>query len=146
MPTEPDAVPPTARLRRHRWPWTRVMMFLYCVASVFVGIVGIVDHPEDPPALGVGGIHLFSTVLMVFGILGAIGIFRSLQAVVISIWAIAAATFFHGIATLADGATQIGLRLIIAPLMMVPMVWSWKQWLVLVKQVKPADRPRRGGS
>jgi hypothetical protein len=76
---------------------------------------------------------LYSSILVISGIIGAVGIFRSLRATVISIWAIAAATFFHGAAAWSQGSPQTGLRLMISPLMMVPVIWAWRQWLVLVK-------------
>lgn len=123
----------------YRWPWTRALMFTYCIGCACVGAIGILQQPS--PAiehqLGLYAVLLYSWILVGAGIIGAIGIFRNLQATVISVWAISAATFCHGVAAvLANGGLQTGLRLIVAPLMMVPLVWVWRQWLILVLHVE----------
>lgn len=127
----------------YRYPWTRVLTFLYCISSVFVGLIGLDTQPSPSMLrqLGYYAVLLYSSILIVSGIIGAIGIFRSVQATVVSLWAIAAATFFHGLAVFNDGSTQTGLRLMIAPLMMIPLAWSWKEWLMLVKHVSRLSLP-----
>lgn len=129
----------------YRTPWTRVMMFLYCLCCSFVGLLGWLENPSPSieAQLGHAAVLLYSSILVVSGILGAIGIFRSLHATVISVWAIAAATFFHGVAAVGNGSAQVGFRLIIAPMMMVPLVWTWMQWLIMVKHVTHIKLPRR---
>lgn len=122
----------------YRWPWTRIMMFLYCLACAFVGLIGLFENPSPAikEQLGYYAVLLYSSILVGAGVIGAIGIFRSIRATVISVWAVAAATFFHGATLVASGSAQTGLRLLIAPLMMVPLVWVWAQWLTVVKQVR----------
>lgn len=121
----------------YRWPWTRVLMFFYCLLCTFVGVIGLAERPSAAiqNVWGYYAVLLYSTILVISGAIGAAGIFRSLRATVVSVWAIAAATFFHGIATWANGGAQTGLRLMIAPLMMVPLVWVWSQWLMIVRNV-----------
>ena len=130
----------------YRWPWTRVGMFAYCLGCAFVGLIGLGGDPSPAvdKSLGNYTVMLYSVILVVSGLIGAIGIFRSVQATVISVWAISAATFFHGAAAWADSNPQTGLRLMVAPLMMVPLVWVWGQWLQLVKHTTRLElRPRK---
>ena len=112
----------------------------------FVGFIGLGGDPSPAVdrSLGNYAVMLYSTILVVSGLIGAIGIFRSVQATVISVWVIAAATFFHGAAAWADNNPQTGLRLMVAPLMMVPLVWVWGQWLRLIKHTTRLEfRPRK---
>lgn len=128
----------------YRYPWTRVLMFCYCLMCSFVGLIGLAPGggaPSIAQQLGFYAVMFYSWILIVFGITGAVGIFRSIHATVVSLWAIAAATFFHGAAILLEGSAQTGLRLMIAPIMMVPLAWSWKQWLELVKHVSNLSLP-----
>lgn len=127
----------------YRWPWTRVAMLAYCIGSIFVGVLGFTDSPSPSiqSQLGTWAVWLYSGIMIVSGAIGALGLFRSLQATVVSVWALAAASLFHGLAVWGAGNPQTGLRLAVAPIMMVPLVWAWKQWLVLVKHVQHLDTP-----
>lgn len=132
MTTDP---PPLKK--RYTLPWTRVMMFGYCAGCAVVGVFGF-DNSQSSPAiqgqLGGSAVWLYSAILVVSGVIGCIGIFRNLKATVFSVWGIAAATFFHGAAIIgADGSGQTGLRLLVSPLMMIPAVWAWRQWLIVVR-------------
>lgn len=135
---------PTELKWYYRFPWTRVMMFIYCVGCFFVGLIGVSGEPAPTmeQELGFYAVLLYSWILMGAGLLGAIGIFRNVQATVIAVWAIAAATFFHGAATLTGGSYQTGLRLIIAPIMMIPLVWVWRDWLLNVQHVSNLQFPK----
>lgn len=132
-----DPLLPTMSRWYYRKPWTRTLMFLYCLMCSVVGLIGLFDRPS--PAIenqmGYYAVLLYSSTLLVSGLIGSLGIFRSIRATVVSVWAMAAATFFHGAAVIAQGNPQTGLRLMIAPLMMVPLVWAWEQWLTMVKHV-----------
>lgn len=121
----------------YRLPWTRTLMCAYCLACSFVGLIGLTEHSRAiENAWGHYAVLLYSWTLIVLGLSGAVGIFRNIHATVVSVWAIGGATFFHGLAVLfTPGGMQTGLRLMIAPLMMVPLVWTWAQWLKLVKHV-----------
>lgn len=127
----------------YRWPWTRILMGAYCTACAFVGLIGFSTEPSPSieAALGYYAVLLYSAILVVSGAIGAIGIFRNIQATVVSVYAIAAATFFHGAAAISQGSPQTGLRLMVAPLMMVPLVWVWGQWLSIVRRVRKLDPP-----
>lgn len=129
----------------HRWPWTRTLMFLYCCCCAFVGVLGFSTGPSQAVEnqLGYAALMLYSGIMLGSGIIGAVGIFRSLKATVISVWCIAAATGFHGLAVISEGNLQTGVRLLIAPLMMVPMAWAWMQWLILSKNVLTLPWPPR---
>lgn len=119
-------------------------MFFYCLTCSFVGLIGLFDRPSPAieDQLGYYAVLLYSSILVVSGLIGSIGIFRSIRATVVSVWAVAGATFFHGVAVIAQGNPQTGLRLMIAPLMMVPLVWAWEQWLILFKHVSRLPWPR----
>lgn len=138
-----DQLPILARWY-YRWPWTRALVFCYCLAVSFVGLIGLTDQPSQGlvNTLGRYAVLLYSGILLVSGLIGAAGVFRSIRATVISIWAIAAATFFHGAALWSQGSFQTGLRLMVAPVMMVPLVWAWEQWLTFVKHVSTLKAPR----
>ena len=130
----------------YRWPWTRVLMFAYCSMCVFVGLIGLGGDPAKPvkSQFGYWAVLLYSSILVASGLIGAIGVLRNVQATVVSVYAIAAATFFHGAAAWGQGSPQTGLRLMIAPLMMVPLVWVWSQWLRFVKYTTRLEfRPRK---
>lgn len=121
-------------------------MLAYCLGCAFVGLIGFGGEPatsiEDQ--LGYYAVLLYSGILVVSGLIGAIGVLRNVQATIVSVYAIAAATFFHGAAAWGQGSPQTGLRLMIAPVMMVPLVWVWGQWIRLVKRVNRLDiRPRK---
>ena len=127
----------------YHWPWTELMMGAYCTAMAFVGLIGFGDDPSTSilGEMGRYAVYTYSGILVVFGLAGSIGIFRNVQATVISVYAIAAATLFHGANAWASGSPQIGLRLLAAPLMMVPLAWVWGQWLRLVKNVNRLTLP-----
>lgn len=123
---------------------TRILMLLYCLLCACVGVIGFGGNPSAKIAdqLGYWAVMLYSTILIISGLIGALGIFRNIRATVISVWAIAAATFFHGAAAWGQGSPQTGLRLMIAPLMMVPLVWAWEQWLRLVHGIDRLTSPQ----
>ena len=126
----------------YKYPWTRASMFVYCLLCVMVGIVGLTQQPS--PAFenlfGSAMVYFYSATLVVAGLGGAVGILRSLRATVYAVWTIAGATLFHGISLMAyPTGLQTGLRLAIAPLMMVPLAWTWWQWLVLVIGARDND-------
>lgn len=137
-----DQLPILARWY-YRWPWTRALVFCYCLGISLVGLIGLTDPPSPGfvNTLGWYAVLLFSATLLVSGLIGAAGVFRSIRATVISIWAIAAATFFHGAALWSQGSFQTGLRLMVAPVMMVPLVWAWEQWLTFVKRLDSEGPP-----
>ena len=114
-------------------------MLCYCLVMLFVGLIGFWGEPSPSIAgqMGHYAILFYSAIMAAFGLFGAVGIFRNVQATIMSVYAIAAATFFHGVSVWAAGAPQVGLRLAAAPLMMVPLAWVWGQWLRLIKH---ADR------
>lgn len=128
-------------------------MFAYCLGCAFVGMIGLGGDPSVSVVdwFGFWAAILYSSILVVCGTIGAIGIFRSLQATVRSLWGIAGATFFQGVAVFASGSPQVGLRLIVAPLMMVPLAWVWVEWLTVVRKVSSLKvseivRRKHGGS
>ena len=128
---------PTDARWYYRWPWTRALMFSYCIGCACVGILGITNQPAPSITnqLGWYAVLLYSWILVGAGLIGAAGIWRNLQATVIAVWAIAAATICHGAAVISEGGLQTGLRLMVAPLMMVPLAWVWRQWLIFVLHV-----------
>ena len=117
-----------------RFPWTRVMLSGYLVGCVAVGVLGLVEPPSGAFVVD-GSQWLYSGVMVLFGLVGLVAVPHHPQVVVRAVWTIAAATLIHGVLAWVEGSPLAGLRLAIAPLMMVPAIWGWAQWMMVVKQI-----------
>lgn len=113
-----------------RWPdW---MMAAYCVGTFVVGFMGTGWLPlglmdKELPAPWP---FIYSTLLMTGGLIGLAGIVLHVRKA--TLWAVigmAIATLIHGLTIMSGGAYQTGLRLVIAPLMMVPTIVGWNFWM-----------------
>ena len=129
-------------MKRLRWP--AVMVGLYCLGMVGVGVFGLLERPAPAlldvlgPSWGTWG---YSVLLIILGLLGAAGVARSPKATVWALYAMAFTTGLHGLALMLNGGVQTGLRLFIAPLMMIPCAWCWRRWAALRWHVKGLADP-----
>lgn len=113
-----------------RWPdW---MMSAYCIGTIVVGIVGLgwlpaslMDHELPFPWP-----QFYSLLLIVGGTVGLAGIvIHVIKATVWAVIGLALATLIHGLTIMSAGAWQTGLRLVIAPFMMLPAIMGWNFWM-----------------
>lgn len=108
------------------------MMAAYCVGTLVVGILGLgwvpaglMDHELVAPWPAV-----YSSLLIVGGLVGFSGLILHVRKA--TVWAVVGlslATLIHGLTIMAGGAMQTGMRLVIAPLMMIPAIVGWNFWM-----------------
>lgn len=132
-----------------RWPdW--------CFLAYFVGMFAVSAMGLGDPSPGAASIAydlavwLHSGLGLLFSVVAVLGIItRRRAAAVQAILGLAVTTLIHGLALmLADPPgidnLQAGLRLVIAPLMMVPSAWSWRVWMAFREQSGRLTDEREG--
>ena len=103
--------------------WTWHLLQIYMLGQVATGVFGALD---PSPSLGyLNLVWLYSAGLVVCAIIGMAGLYKSPRAVMWSLYGMAFTTFIHGLSIVLMGNIQTGTRLLIAPLMMIPMAHVW---------------------
>ena len=113
-----------------RWPdW---MMAAYCLGTILVGFLGVGWMPSTVLEKGLAEPwpQVYSILLILGGAVALAGIvLRVRRATVFAVIGLALATLIHGLTLMVGGAWQTGLRLAIAPLMMIPAIVGWNFWM-----------------
>lgn len=124
-------------------------MLAYFVAQVGVGVLGLTDGPSGSVAAFMPTNALtsaFSALLVLFGILGAIGVMVRPKVMFWALVGLAIATALHGAAIVIEASyrgdpIQTGVRLLGAPLMMIGAGWcAYRQ--AMLSWLLAKDRPR----
>jgi hypothetical protein len=108
------------------------MMAAYFIGTILTGLMGmswitggLMDQELPAPWP-----EVYSILLMAGGVVGFAGIMLHVRKA--SVWAVVSlslATLLHGLTLMSGGAYQTGLRLVVAPLMMIPAVMGWNFWM-----------------
>lgn len=120
----------TARARRR----ADVSMLCYGLGTIAVGAIGLAGHPSGRVEHVLGywlAVYAFSGAFVIAGSLMVVGILAGKRTT--SFWAVISVslcTSIQGVVALFDGAAQLGIRLVIAPLMMIPLAVAWQRWHV----------------
>jgi hypothetical protein len=113
-----------------RWPdW---MMSAYLIGTVITGALGLdwVTGGLMDQELPAPWPEVYSILLMAGGLVGFAGILLHVRKA--TVWAVVSlsiATLIHGLTLMSGGAYQTGLRLAVAPLMMIPAIMGWNFWM-----------------
>jgi hypothetical protein len=112
---------------RREWAWDDYCLMGYYTLLAVSGTFGVYGLSSPAVEIGLGTLvsaYVFSGIFVVMGVLGVIARWRrARRAEIIVIVTLAMATLIHGllIVIVASGTgTQTGLRLVAAPLMMIP--------------------------
>lgn len=125
-------------MKKRPWPWW--LMLLYMTGQTIVGVLGLYDPSPSLYALDL--VDLYSVLSVIFAVLGVLGLFRNPKVVMWALYGMALGTMIHGasIMLLPSGSLQTGVRLVIAPLMMVPMAHIWWKYTVLETVLNRKDK------
>ena len=110
-------------------------MGLYGLGNVAVGVLAFAGDPSPGLVNTLGydvAVYAYSGLLVALGLGCTVGIWLgNRKAAVDALLGIALATVVHGITLMTAGGLQTGLRLLVAPLMMVPGAIAWRHWMAL---------------
>lgn len=107
--------------RSRHWTWHLLQAYMF--GQVATGVFGALD---PSPSLGyLNLVWLYSVGLVVCAVIGSAGLYKSPRAVMWSLYGMALTTLIHGLSIVLAGSIQTGARLLIAPLMMIPMAHVW---------------------
>ena len=115
----------------NRWPdW---LVGTYCLGSAVVGVAGVwfAGSPSIVNAIGEWWSQAYSSLVIVSGLIGLLGIIVIRRQVTVwAVYGLAFANIIAGLSILAVGGSwQTGIRLLVQPLLSVPGIMGWRFWM-----------------